>query len=72
VVGAQVAKAPDGNGGLYMSLLQSGTLAHMRGAGVQCLDCYCVDNVLVRPGDPSFLGYCWEQRADAGTAFATV
>uniref|UniRef100_A0A804NV89 UDP-N-acetylglucosamine diphosphorylase 2 n=1 Tax=Zea mays TaxID=4577 RepID=A0A804NV89_MAIZE len=39
----KVAKAPDGNGGVY--------------AGVNYVDCYGVDNVLVRVADPTFLGY---------------
>ncbi|GJW47942.1 UDP-N-acetylglucosamine diphosphorylase 1, partial [Tanacetum coccineum] len=53
----QVAKAPDGNGGVYSALKYSGLLEHMSTRGVKYLDCYGVDNALVRVGDPTFLGY---------------
>ncbi len=56
---AQVAKAPDGNGGLYRALHNSGALQHMAAQGVECLDCYCVDNILARVGDPEYLGFCY-------------
>lgn len=29
--------------------------------GVECVDCYCVDNLLARVGDPLFVGYCHSQ-----------
>jgi hypothetical protein len=35
-------------------------------AGVEALDCYCVDNALARLGDPLFLGYCHAQAAQVG------
>lgn len=35
-------------------------------AGVEALDCYCVDNALARLGDPLFLGYCHAQSAQVG------
>ena len=35
---------------------RSGCLAHMAQAGVECLDVYCVDNILAKLGDPLFLG----------------
>ncbi|GIL53347.1 hypothetical protein Vafri_8968 [Volvox africanus] len=53
-----LAKAPDGNGGVYLSLARSGILDAMAAAGIECLDCYCVDNSLARLGDPRFIGYC--------------
>ncbi|KXZ54652.1 hypothetical protein GPECTOR_4g718 [Gonium pectorale] len=62
-----LAKAPDGNGGVYLSLARSGALDAMAAAGVECLDCYCVDNALARLGDPRFVGYCHGgARADVG------
>jgi len=30
-------------------------------SGVESVDCYCVDNLLARVGDPLFLGYCHSQ-----------
>ena len=54
----RLAKAPDGNGGVYLALARSGLLEEMAVAGVEALDCYCVDNALARLGDPRFIGYC--------------
>ncbi|KAF7120084.1 hypothetical protein RHSIM_Rhsim13G0129600 [Rhododendron simsii] len=53
----RVAKAPDGNGGVYSALKSSRLLEDMATRGVKYLDCYGVDNALVRVGDPTFLGY---------------
>lgn len=53
----QVAKAPDGNGGVYSALKYSRLLEDMATRGVRYLDCYGVDNALVRVADPTFLGY---------------
>ncbi|KAF5201649.1 Udp-n-acetylglucosamine diphosphorylase [Thalictrum thalictroides] len=53
----KVAKAPDGNGGVYSALKTSKLLEDMAMRGVKYLDCYGVDNALVRVADPTFLGY---------------
>ena len=58
---SKMAKAPDGNGGLYLALDRSGCLSDMRKRGVECLDVYCIDNALARVCDPSFIGYCHSQ-----------
>lgn len=58
--------APDGNGGVYMALRASGALADMAAHGVEAVDCYCVDNALVRLGDPLFVGYCHERGIECG------
>ncbi|GFS44823.1 N-acetylglucosamine-1-phosphate uridylyltransferase 2 [Actinidia rufa] len=55
--GRIVAKAPDGNGGVYSALKYSRLLEDMATRGVRYLDCYGVDNALVRVADPTFLGY---------------
>ncbi|CAG7874560.1 hypothetical protein HID58_091065 [Brassica napus] len=52
-----LAKAPDGNGGVYAALKYSGLLEDMASRGIKYVDCYGVDNVLVRVADPTFLGY---------------
>ncbi|KAF8390883.1 hypothetical protein HHK36_023182 [Tetracentron sinense] len=52
-----VAKAPDGNGGVYSALKYSRLLEDMAMRGVRYLDCYGVDNALVRVADPTFVGY---------------
>ncbi|CAN7056055.1 hypothetical protein Bca4012_093008 [Brassica carinata] len=52
-----LAKAPDGNGGVYAALKSSRLLEDMASRGIKYVDCYGVDNVLVRVADPTFLGY---------------
>ncbi|XP_050232094.1 UDP-N-acetylglucosamine diphosphorylase 1-like [Mercurialis annua] len=53
----KVAKSPDGNGGVYTALKYSKLLEDMATRGIKYVDCYGVDNALVRVADPTFLGY---------------
>lgn len=53
-----LALSPNGNGGIYEALKRSGTLAQLRSQGIKYVHMYCVDNALVRVGDPFFLGAC--------------
>ncbi|EXC24806.1 putative UDP-N-acetylglucosamine pyrophosphorylase [Morus notabilis] len=53
----RVAKSPDGNGGVYAALKSSKLLEDMSMRGIKYVDCYGVDNALVRVADPTFLGY---------------
>jgi UDP-N-acetylglucosamine/UDP-N-acetylgalactosamine diphosphorylase len=62
----RVATAPDGNGGVYAALRTSGALADMRRRGVRCVYVYCVDNALVRVGDPALIGFCGTRGVAAG------
>jgi len=62
----EIAVAPDGNGGVYAALRNSGVLANMTERKIEYLHVYCVDNCLVRVADPVFIGYCLSKNADCG------
>nr|WPA94608.1 UDP-N-acetylglucosamine pyrophosphorylase 1 [Cacopsylla chinensis] len=62
----RVCRAPDGSGGIYEALSREGVLANMTQRGVQHVLVYCVDNILVKVGDPVFLGYCVDKGAQCG------
>ena len=63
----KLARAPDGNGGLYRALEQRSLVADMIARGVKYLHVYCVDNVLVRMCDPIFTGFCIAKQANCGS-----
>uniref|UniRef100_A0A1B0DHJ1 UDP-N-acetylglucosamine diphosphorylase n=1 Tax=Phlebotomus papatasi TaxID=29031 RepID=A0A1B0DHJ1_PHLPP len=60
----RLAKAPDGNGGIYRALCERGILSDMISRGVLYLHAHSVDNILIRVADPIFIGYCVQQSAD--------
>ncbi|KRZ53910.1 UDP-N-acetylhexosamine pyrophosphorylase [Trichinella nativa] len=62
-----IAMAPDGNGGMFAALRKSNLLNMMEKRGIEFVHVYCVDNVLVRVGDPLFFGYCKYMKADCAT-----
>lgn len=68
----KVARAPDGNGGLYWALKHEGILQHMTKTGVEYLHAFCVDNVLVKVADPIFMGYCIIKGAESGNRSITT
>jgi len=63
---SELQRAPDGNGGLYRALNKEGILKDMESRGVTFVQLYCVDNILVRVGDPLFSGYCLSRGAEVG------
>ncbi len=53
----RIALGPNGNGGCFPALKDSGALADMERRGVEWIFVYSVDNALVRVCDPVFLGF---------------
>lgn len=60
----RIARAPDGNGGLYRAIRDRGILADISSRGVEYLHAHSVDNILIKVADPVFVGYCVSQGAD--------
>lgn len=52
----RVAFSPDGHGGSLLALKRSGALREMAEAGVDYISYFQVDNPLVKPVDPLFIG----------------
>jgi len=63
---SSLARAPDGNGGLYRALKVDGILDDMTKRDIKYIQLYCVDNILVRCGDPLFTGYCISKNVECG------
>lgn len=61
----KVLKSPNGNGGLFLSLKESGGLDDMNKRGIEYLFICGIDNCLVKMADPVFVGYHISEGAPA-------
>ncbi|MDF2884378.1 MAG: UDP-N-acetylglucosamine pyrophosphorylase [Clostridiaceae bacterium] len=53
----KIAMSPNGNGGCFIALEESGALRNMKLKGIEWLFLYGIDNALVRVADPYFIGF---------------
>lgn len=66
----RLSLAPDGHGGSLKALVQSGAIAAMRRKQIRTISYFQVDNPLVQPFDPLFLGLHTESRSEMSTKVA--
>lgn len=61
-----LSMAPDGNGGIYKALRDTGAIESMVNKGIKHLHVYGIDNVLTKSLDPFFLGTCVSRDVEVG------
>ncbi|ETV71041.1 hypothetical protein H257_13468 [Aphanomyces astaci] len=61
-----IARASDGNGGVFTAMLKHHVLQKMNLANILHLHVFSVDNALNKVADPVFVGYCIEKQTDIG------
>lgn len=64
---ASLVESPDGNGGLYKALFDHAILDDFKKKGIEHIHMYCIDNILVKVGDPVFIGYAASHSFDVAT-----
>ena len=60
----EIALSPNGHGGSIKALWDSGSIAWLKNQGIDTLFYFQVDNVLTKIGDPTFVGYHLQAKAD--------
>ncbi len=66
----RIARSPDGHGGSLLALSRSGMLANMADRGIDHISYFQVDNPLVPPVDPVFLGTHVERESEMSSKMA--
>lgn len=66
----RIALAPDGHGGSLTALVRSGNLDDMRTRGIELISYFQVDNPLVQPFDPLFIGLHAHTKSEMSTKVA--
>jgi len=64
---SRLSTSPNGNGGWYSSLKNTGMLDIVKEAGIEWLNVFSVDNVLQRMADPVFVGAVLEHNCVVGS-----
>ncbi|KAJ5075432.1 hypothetical protein M0811_07402 [Anaeramoeba ignava] len=62
----EISFSPNGNGGIYKAIKDSGVLEKMSRKNIKYIHVYSVDNCLIKMADPVFTGYCIEEKAECG------
>jgi UDP-N-acetylglucosamine/UDP-N-acetylgalactosamine diphosphorylase len=65
----KIFMAPNGNGGLYGTLLKFSIIKNMKENGVTHLQLFGVDNVLCKVADPMFMGYAQTKGYDVAARY---
>jgi len=68
---SRLAFAPDGHGGSLKALAAGGALGDMQDRGVEIISYFQVDNPLVKPFDPLFVGLHAQTESEMSTKVAT-
>jgi UDP-N-acetylglucosamine/UDP-N-acetylgalactosamine diphosphorylase len=63
----EIALVPDGNGGCFRALKNSGIMDHLLMQNIEYLFLYSVDNALVKICDPLFIGYLHQHSAQSAS-----
>jgi UDP-N-acetylglucosamine/UDP-N-acetylgalactosamine diphosphorylase len=63
----RLSTSPNGNGGWFVSMKNSGLLETVHSAGIEWLNVFAVDNVLQRIADPCFIGATIQKNCVVGS-----